>query len=249
MQEESILSDLNYKLNTRATELLFLKWFIDHLAPNGRAGVIVPQGVLSDRNKAATSLRAMLLNECALEAVITLPASCFRPYADAETAVLIFKKEGATERVWFYELSHDGFTADDRRTPIPENDIPEILSLWPKRGQSTKSFCVERVEIEEREDVLTLGEFKKDHLAIDRESLPKGWGLMRLNELVEEVNTRAGKDHNYPVLSVTKHTGFVESSTYFKKRVFSEDTSNYKVVERGQFAYSTIHLDEGARVS
>ena len=190
VQQESILSDLNYKLHTRATELLFLKWFIDHLAPNGRAGVIVPQGVLSDRSKAAASLRAMLLNECALEAVITLPAICFQPYADAETAILVFKKGSVTDRVWYYELSHDGLTPDDRRTPTSENDIPEILALWPKRGHSAKSFQVERVEIEAHGNVLSLGEFKKDHLAINEDSLPKGWKLMQLDDLVEEVNAR-----------------------------------------------------------
>jgi len=69
---------------------------------------------------------------------------------------------------------------------------------------------------------------------------------MKLCDLVEEVNNRAGQNHSLPVLSVTKHQGFVESGKYFKKRVFSEDTSDYKIVERGQFAYSTIHLDEGA---
>jgi hypothetical protein len=65
VQEESILSDLNYKLNTRATELLFLKWFIDHLTADGRAGVIVPNGVLFGSTNAATKLRELLLTECA----------------------------------------------------------------------------------------------------------------------------------------------------------------------------------------
>jgi len=246
VQDESILSDLNYKLNTRATELLFLKWFIDHLTPNGRAGVIVPQGVLSDRTKAGKYLRSMLLNDCALDAIITLPASCFRPYADAETAILIFHKGEKTKYVWFYELSHDGFTLDDRRTPIPENDIPNIIARWQKREDSPNSFSVSIHEIEKRGQVLSLGEFKKDHLTIRQGDLPAGWKVMRLDSLIEELNARAGSDHRYPVLSVTKHDGFVQSSTYFKKRVFSKDTSDYKVVERGQFAYSTIHLDEGA---
>jgi type I restriction enzyme M protein len=81
VQEESILSDLNYKLNTRATELLFLKWFIDHLAPNGRAGVIVPNGVLFGSTNAASSLREMLLTQCDLQAVINLPSGVFKPYS------------------------------------------------------------------------------------------------------------------------------------------------------------------------
>ncbi len=86
VQDESILSDLNYKLNTRATELLFLKWFIDHLAPDGRAGVIVPNGVLFGSTNAATKLRETLLTECDLQAVISLPSGVFKPYSGVGTA-------------------------------------------------------------------------------------------------------------------------------------------------------------------
>ena len=97
VQDESILADLNYKLNTRATELLFLKWFIDHLAPGGRAGVIVPNGVLFGSTKAATALREMLLTECDLQAVISLPSGVFKPYSGVATAALIFQKGGPTD--------------------------------------------------------------------------------------------------------------------------------------------------------
>jgi len=159
VQDESILSDLNYKLNTRATELLFLKWFIDHLAPGGRAGVIVPQGVLSEPSKAAKILRTMLVRQCSLDAIITLPAGCFRPYADAETAILLFNNGRQTEQVWIYELANDGFTPDDRRTPIAENNIPDILALWPDREESSKSFSVSIGKIESHGFSLMPGEF------------------------------------------------------------------------------------------
>ena len=118
VQDESILSDLNYKLNTRATELLFLKWFIDHLTKGGRAGVIVPNGVLFGRTNAATSLRELLLTECDLQAVINLPSGVFKPYSGVGTAALIFEKGTATKSVWFYDLTADGFSLDDKRTPI-----------------------------------------------------------------------------------------------------------------------------------
>lgn len=85
VQDESLLADLNYKLNTRATELLFLKWFIDPLATGGRAGVIVPNGVLFGSTNAATSLRELLLTECDLQAVINLPSGVFKPYSGGGT--------------------------------------------------------------------------------------------------------------------------------------------------------------------
>lgn len=235
-----------FSIQAKRSEVLFVDYMAEHLTPGGRAGIIVPQGVLTDKGSAFTKLRSKLINECGLEAVITLPAGCFRPYADAETAVLIFQKKRTSASVWFYELTNDGFSQDDRRTPIADNDIPDIVRLWPVRGDSPKSFNVPLAEIKERGEDLSLGEYKKDHLAIASKDLPRGWQVMALGSIVEEVNVRAGENHQYPVLSVTKHRGFVQSSDYFKKRVFSDDTSDYKLVERGQFAYSTIHLDEGA---
>ena len=86
VQAESILSDLNHKLDTRSTELLFLKWFQDHLAPGGRAGVIVPNGVLFVGTKAATRLREQLCSEFYLQAIISLPSGVFKPYSGVATA-------------------------------------------------------------------------------------------------------------------------------------------------------------------
>ena len=146
VQDESILSDLNYKLNTRATELFFLKWFIDHLAPGGGAGVIVPNGVLFGSTKAATSLRELLLTECDLQAVIGLPSGVFKPYSGVGTAILIFHKCGpahkTTQSVWFYEIASDGYSLSDTRSPIDENDIPDLLAKWPLREEGEKSFSV-----------------------------------------------------------------------------------------------------------
>ncbi len=121
VQDESILADLNYKLDTRATELLFLKWFIDHLTPSGRAGVIVPNGVLFGSTNAATKLREMLLTECDLQAVINLPSGVFKPYSGVGTAALVFEKGKSTQTVWFYDITADGFSLDDNRTPIDAN--------------------------------------------------------------------------------------------------------------------------------
>lgn len=148
VQAESILADLNYKLNTRSTELLFLKWFIDHLAPGGRSGVIVPTGVLFGSASAASSLRELLLTECDVQAVIALPSGVFKPYSAVSTAALIFQRlsvptsQPATSSVWFYDLTADGFSLDDKRTPIEDNDIPDLLTKWPDRGEGPNSYRV-----------------------------------------------------------------------------------------------------------
>jgi len=173
VQDESILADLNYKLNTRATELLFLKWIIDHLTPGGRAGVIVPNGVLFGSTNAATKLRETLLTECDLQAVISLPSGIFKPYAGVATAALIFEKsplpvkrgegqgEGcATKSVWFYHLTADGFSLDDKRTPIEANDIPDLLTKWPDCEEGPNSYRVPLEKIRENDWSLAAGRYK-----------------------------------------------------------------------------------------
>jgi type I restriction enzyme M protein len=160
VQDESILSDLNYKLNTRATELLFLKWFIDHLAPSGRAGVIVPNGVLFGANNAATGVRELLLTECDLQAVIGLPSGVFKPYSGVGTAMLIFQKGSPTTSVWFYDLTADGFSLDDKRTQIGDNDIPDALAKWPNREEGSNSYRVSIEKIRENDWSLAAGRYK-----------------------------------------------------------------------------------------
>jgi len=160
VQDESILVDLNYKLDTRATELLFLKWIIDHLTPGGRAGVIVPNGVLFGSTNAATKLREMLLTECDLQAVISLPSGVFKPYAGVATAALIFQKATPTKSVWFYDLTADGFSLDDKRTPIEANDIPDVLAKWPKRDEGANSYRVPIEKIKENDWSLAAGRYK-----------------------------------------------------------------------------------------
>jgi len=160
VQDESILADLNYKLNTRATELLFLKWFIDHLAGSGRAGVIVPNGVLFGSNNAATSLRELLITECDLQAVISFPSGVFKPYSGVGTAALIFQKGAPTKSVWFYDITADGFSLNDNRTPIEANDIPDVLAKWPQREEGPNSYRVPIEKIRENDWSLAAGRYR-----------------------------------------------------------------------------------------
>ena len=188
MQDESILSDLNYKLNTRSTELLFLKWFIDHLAPGGRAGVIVPNGVLFGSNNAATSLRELLLTECDLQAVISLPSGVFKPYSGVGTAALIFQKGKSTDSVWFYDLTADGYSLDDKRTPIDANDIPDVFSKWPAREEGPNSYRVPIEKIRENDWSLAAGRYKPGTIEATNHDKPKeilGDVLKLENEIIK----------------------------------------------------------------
>jgi type I restriction enzyme M protein len=158
IQKESILADIN--LPTRDTELLFVKWFIDHLTPGGRAGVIVPAGVLFGGNKAARKVRELLLTECELQTVVNIPSGVFKPYSGVSTAALIFEKGKKTESVWFYDLTADGYSLDDKRTQIDANDIPDLLTKWEKRAEGSNSYGVAIEKIRENDWSLAAGRYK-----------------------------------------------------------------------------------------
>lgn len=120
----------------KKTEVLFLHLFLRLLENGGRAAVIVPNGVLFRNSKAHVEIRRKLIEENRLDAVVSMPGGVFRPYAGVSTAVLIFTKGGTTERIWFYDMEHDGLSLDDKRLKVSENDIPDILDCWKNRWDS-----------------------------------------------------------------------------------------------------------------
>jgi type I restriction enzyme M protein len=128
-------SDVNPTLPTKVkkTEILFIHLFLRLLDNGGRAAVIVPDGVLFGSSNAHVEARKKLVEENRLDAVISMPSGVFRPYAGVSTAVLIFTKGAKTDRIWFYDMEHDGFSLDDKRQRVPENDIPDVLACWKNR--------------------------------------------------------------------------------------------------------------------
>jgi type I restriction enzyme M protein len=131
-------ADINPTLPTRVrkTEILFLHLFLRLLEMGGRAAVIVPDGVLFGTSNAHVEVRKKLIEENRLDAVVSMPGGVFKPYAGVSTAVLIFTKGGATEKIWFYDMEHDGFSLDDKRQRVSDNDIPDILECWKHRREA-----------------------------------------------------------------------------------------------------------------
>ena len=118
------------ELKTTKTELLFVNRIVNLLRIGGRAGVIVPAGVLFGSSTAHRDLRTMLVEKCELQGVVSMPSGVFKPYAGVSTAVLIFVKGGRTEHVWFYDMQADGYSLDDKRDKIDATDIPDIIERW-----------------------------------------------------------------------------------------------------------------------
>ncbi|MBQ5866961.1 MAG: SAM-dependent DNA methyltransferase, partial [Oscillospiraceae bacterium] len=132
LDADTVSADLLKVCKTKKTELLFLALFLRMLKTGGRCACIVPDGVLFGSSTAHKAIRKELVEGNRLEAVISMPSGVFKPYAGVSTGILIFTKtgHGGTDKVWFYDMTADGFSLDDKRTEIKENDIPDIIARF-----------------------------------------------------------------------------------------------------------------------
>jgi type I restriction-modification system methyltransferase subunit len=166
---ESINDNLKAVTNTKKTELLFVALFLRMLKAGGRCACIVPDGVLFGSSNAHKSLRKELVENHQLRAVISMPSGVFKPYAGVSTAVLVFTKTGAggTDKVWFYDMKADGYSLDDKRSAIEQNDIPDIIARFQNldgeeaRERTEQSFLVPKQEIVDNGYDLSINKYKK----------------------------------------------------------------------------------------
>lgn len=135
LDEQSVNPKVLGMVKTKKTELLFLALILRMLKLGGRSATVVPDGVLFGSSKAHQQLRKELIENNQLEGVISLPSGVFKPYAGVSTAILIFTKGGSTDNVFFYDLLADGYSLDDKRTPIKANDIPTAISAWQRYSE------------------------------------------------------------------------------------------------------------------
>ena len=155
--------------NTSKTELLFLAQFVRSLEIGGRCASIVPDGVLFGTSKAHVAIRKEIVDNQQLRAVISMPSGVFKPYAGVSTAVLVFNKTncGGTDRVWFYDMKADGFSLDDKRSPINDNDIPDVINRFlnpdkeQERTRKDQSFFVPVDEIRQNDYDLSINKYKE----------------------------------------------------------------------------------------
>ena len=175
--------------NTSKTELLFLAQFVRSLEIGGRCASIVPDGVLFGTSKAHIAIRKEIVENQQLRAVISMPSGVFKPYAGVSTAVLVFTKtnSGGTDKVWFYEMKADGFSLDDKRNAISENDIPDIVSRYHNlkaeevRTRKEQSFFVDVDDIRQNDYDLSINKYKEvEHEKVEFE--PVKDILRRLDE-------------------------------------------------------------------
>ena len=212
---DSASKNLLSTIRTKNTELLFLALFIKMLKPGGRAAVIVPDGVLSNTDKAPTNMRKIIVEEQKLDAVISLPKGVFKPYSGVSTAILIFTKtnSGGTDNVWFYNMLSDGYSLDDYRKPLMDfnklgakpklkldkqdhkkNNLPDIIKRWKLRNNSEKnnkrteqSFSIHKKELIEKEYLLNSNSYQEIVLESINYEKPEKL-FLELEKIDEEIN-------------------------------------------------------------
>jgi len=164
-----VSTDLLKVCKTKKTELLFLALFVRMLKVGGRCACIVPDGVLFGSSTAHKAIRKEIIENQRLEAIISMPSGVFKPYAGVSTGILIFTKtnHGGTDNVWFYDMQADGLSLDDKRSPVSENDIPDIIERFRNRdkeadrSRTDKSFMVPVKEIIDNDYDLSINKYKK----------------------------------------------------------------------------------------
>ena len=194
LDADTVSADLLKVCKTKKTELLFLALFLRMLRIGGRCACIVPDGVLFGSSTAHKAIRKELVDGNRLEAVISMPSGVFKPYAGVSTAVLIFTKtgHGGTDNVWFYDMTADGFSLDDKRSPVADNDIPDIIARFRNpdaekdRQRTEKSFFVPKAEIVENGYDLSINKYKKTEYK-PVEYPPTNEILAQLRKLEQEI--------------------------------------------------------------
>lgn len=179
LDSEGVSNDLLKVTKTKKTELLFLALFLRILKKGGRAAVIVPDGVLFGSSNAHKQIRKEIIEHNKLNAVISMPSGVFKPYAGVSTAILIFTKtgNGGTDKVWFYDMKADGYSLDDKRQEIADNDIPDIIERYNhldsenERKRTEQSFFVSVDEIIGNDYDLSINKYKQvEYKAVEYEA-------------------------------------------------------------------------------
>ncbi|MBL6758815.1 MAG: N-6 DNA methylase [Pelagibacteraceae bacterium] len=172
-----------FGVKSTKAEVLFIDYINEHLKPNGRAGIIVPEGIIFQNGSAYKQLRKKLI-ENSLIAVISLPSGVFNPYAGVKTSILILDKKKCKEEKNFYyfDVKNDGFTLNANRTPINKNDLPEIINSFKTnfvKNDKLKIFQITKSEI------LKTDTFSFNIKNLFKDELNSNFELKELREIVE----------------------------------------------------------------
>lgn len=188
-----------FSIQANRSEVLFVDYIKEHLRPNGRAGIIVPEGVVFQSGLAYKQLRKMLIED-GLFAVASLPSGVFNPYAGVKTSILFFDNSVSkqTKEILFVKINNDGFDLGAQRREIDKNDIPEVIKILNKWKKGEKvvnklALYVKKTKIAESGDFNLSGD--RYRTTIDYSNVK--WPLVKLEEICDLQNGYAFKSNDY----------------------------------------------------
>jgi len=245
-----------FSIRAKKAEILFVEYILEHLKLKGRAGIVIPDGIISNTPKLYKKLREKLIKDNFLYATVSLPAGIFLPYSDVKTTILFIDREIAqqSDQVLFIQVKNDGFDLGSARKIINQNDLPhalQTLSDFKESILSKKNFEIplkdfDRANIVKKSEILNSSSvslsgkrYKKEKFVLSK------YRSVKLGTLVSEFKQKV-KTEEIPVWSVSNTQGFVVSSEYFGKKVASEDIKNYKKVLKNYFAYNPARINVGS---
>ncbi len=230
----------NFPVSARSAELLFIQHVMLQLAPGGRAAIVVPESTLF-RGGQDQEVRELLLRDCSVEAVISLPPSTFLPYTSVKPSIVIFRKGGPTKRVWFFEVRNNGVERTASRHPIPGNDDLDVLiELWDTKPETNQSWWADLDHIAQMDYALSASRYRSSQI----ESGPYRW--VRLGELLShcrEIITIVD-DKLYKRIKVKSQSEGVE----LRDEVYGYEirTKAQQKARGGQVVVSAIGAKDGA---
>ncbi len=218
---EAVSADLLKVTKTKKTELLFLALFLRTLKVGGRCASIVPDGVLFGSTKGHKDIRKEIVENHKLEAIISMPSGVFKPYAGVSTAIMIFTKTntGGTDKVWFYDMKADGYSLDDKRTEIEDNDINDIIERFNNldkevdRKKTEQSFFVDVKDLRENGYDLSINEIEDNDINDIIE---------RFNNLDKEVDRKKTEQSFFVDVKDLRENGYDLSINKYKEIVYEE---------------------------
>jgi len=247
-----------FAIHANRSEVLFVDYIAEHLTMNGRAGVIVPEGIIFQSANAHKSLRKMLISDY-LWAVVSLPVGVFQPYSGVKTSILFMDKSLAkqTDKILFVKIKNVGFDLGAQRREIDRNDLPlaaEVMNFYKDNirennnlelpeGYSKIANIITKQKIIESSDYnLTSDRYKEVANFANQK-----WPMVRLGDYIKERKERVGQEVlNMKAWSVSNMLGFMISEEYFDKKVASDDKSNYKKIFPFAFAYNPSRINVGS---
>ena len=236
-----------FSIKSNRSEVLFVDYIMSHLRPKGRAGIIVPEGIIFQSGAAHQQLRKNLIAD-GLYAVLSLPSGVFAPYSGVKTSILLFNNELAKykKEILFDKITNDGTDLGARKRATSLNDLTQAKEVI-KQFENGEFKSSSIAHVVDRQAIIDSGDY---NLSGDRyKLLPEvrsKFNLIEIGELITEHFDRVGAMSDVEVWSVSNKDGFILSSEYFDKQVASVDISNYKLVKPGYFAYNPSRINVGS---